>query len=365
MHTFSNSIETLLVLWALVLAQRLRDHDERTMVDCCVGLSFLAVFGVFNRITFPAFLIVPGVQLLPKLLVRRMRIPIMLVSTLLFLAIAVTMDTEYYTGIRLRFRDIFHPTNAIFTPWNNIRYNLDVSNLAEHGLHPFWQHSLVNLPQLIGPAFPLLFNPQNLNTLVWSAITGTAILSCFRHQEPRFLLPTVSLLLSSVKVPRRLRRYWIGSWILFNIFGGVLFGIYHQGGVVPAQMWLAEQDLQNVGQIFWWKTYSPPRWLLNGGNEHVETIDLMGMKGDLMVDSILDTSSCARRGRTLLVAPSSATFLDLFVTSSNLARLEPLKTFQQHIGLDDLDFGDDGVWPTLTRVIGRRGLTIWEVHRDC
>ena len=35
------------------------------------------------------------------------------------------------------------------------------------------------------------------------------------------------------------------------------------------------------------------------------------------------------------------------------------------IGLDDLEFGDDGVWPTLERVIGRRGLIVWRVSRDC
>jgi phosphatidylinositol glycan class Z len=28
-------------------------------------LAFIAVAGVFNRITFPAFLLIPGLQLLP------------------------------------------------------------------------------------------------------------------------------------------------------------------------------------------------------------------------------------------------------------------------------------------------------------
>jgi phosphatidylinositol glycan class Z len=39
--------------------------------------------------------------------------------------------------------------------------------------------------------------------------------------------------------------------------------------------------------------------------------------------------------------------------------------YRQHIGLDDLDFGDDGVWPTLERVVGRRGLVAWDVRQAC
>lgn len=30
-----------------------------------------------------------------------------------------------------------------------------------------------------------------------------------------------------------------------------------------------------------------------------------------------------------------------------------------------MDFGDDGVMNTLTRVIGRRGLGVWAVHQVC
>lgn len=39
--------------------------------------------------------------------------------------------------------------------------------------------------------------------------------------------------------------------------------------------------------------------------------------------------------------------------------------WRQHINLDDMDFGDDGVLPTLKRVIGRRGLGVWKVERVC
>jgi phosphatidylinositol glycan class Z len=38
---------------------------------------------------------------------------------------------------------------------------------------------------------------------------------------------------------------------------------------------------------------------------------------------------------------------------------------RQHLNLDDLDFGDDGFWNTIKRVIGRRGLGAWRVTRNC
>lgn len=90
-HTFSNSVETLIVLWSLVLMQRiagigtgtapLSPSEEkqglssdavprRLFVMSGLILGFLIVFGVFNRITFPAFLLIPGMQLLPHLLKR-------------------------------------------------------------------------------------------------------------------------------------------------------------------------------------------------------------------------------------------------------------------------------------------------------
>lgn len=88
-HTFSNSVETLLVLWCLVLMQRIAGPnstpssavDEKPVIEnravprslfvtSGLALGFLMVLGIFNRITFPAFLLIPGMQLLPHLLNR-------------------------------------------------------------------------------------------------------------------------------------------------------------------------------------------------------------------------------------------------------------------------------------------------------
>lgn len=364
-HTFSNSIETVIVLWSLVLIRRLSNNTEKILIQPSAGLAFLAVLGVFNRITFPAYLLVPTLHLLPGLLEQPLRIPIMLVSGLITMAIAITMDTEFYQGYRPRLRAL-HKT-AVITPWNNLAYNTDVANLAQHGLHPFYQHFVANLPQLIGPIIPLLFFWSKKNMLLWSAISGTVALSLFPHQEARFLLPAVPLLLAAVSLPPRGARYWVAVWIFFNVLAGILFGQYHQGGVVPAQTWIAQQE--NVSQAFWWKTYSPPRWLLNGRNYDVNTTDLMGMQGDQMIAQLKQAVQCeSAQNKTLLVAPDSATYLDAYTwptQSSQDVTFLKMWQYRKHIGLDDLDFGEDGVKSTLQRVVGRRGLIIWQVSKNC
>ena len=67
MHTLSNAIETLVVLWSLVILVRILEEKERTSIWSCLLLGFLLVLGVFNRITFPAYLIVPALRMVPVL----------------------------------------------------------------------------------------------------------------------------------------------------------------------------------------------------------------------------------------------------------------------------------------------------------
>ncbi|KAK5167374.1 alpha 1,2 mannosyltransferase [Saxophila tyrrhenica] len=370
MHTFSNSIETLLVLWCIVLMRRIREHPESTMASACCGLAFMGVLGVFNRITFPAFILVPALQLIPHLFTRTMRIPILLFGSLLTMAIAVTVDTEIYASVRPSFSNLRGTT--IFTPLNNLMYNLDPENLAEHGLHPYWQHFAANLPQLLGPAIPLLLFSSRKNALFWSGITGIAALSCFQHQEARFLLPAVPLLLASVKLPVRFSNIWFISWILFNATVGLLFGAYHQAGIVPAQRFLARGT--NTEQITWWRTYPPPTWL--GGSflsPDVKVKDYMGTPHDQLFLELYNRAECQdeRTRVSMLVAPLSAVALDPYMETPDSGmygatiKLEEVWRTSKHIRLDDLDFAGDGVWKTLRRVIGRRGLAVYVINKKC
>jgi len=87
-HTFTNAIETVLVAWSLVLLKRIltamssqnkfsrrpsfadgvKNHEpHRSGHVSAALLGFLIVCGVFTRITFPTFLILPGLQMIPLL----------------------------------------------------------------------------------------------------------------------------------------------------------------------------------------------------------------------------------------------------------------------------------------------------------
>jgi phosphatidylinositol glycan class Z len=154
-------------------------------------------------------------------------------------------------------------------------------------------------------------------------------------------------------------------------------GVYHQGGIVPAQVFLSKQP--DATHAVWWKTYMPPIWLLNGKNEVLETQDLMGIDGKYLLAQLGDSATCDtpadRRNKeylkekngTYLVAPLSAKWLDPYLDNKGLVglRFREVWRHREHLNLDDLDFAEDGVWDTLARVIGRRGLAIWRVTKSC
>ncbi|KAF3038109.1 alpha 1,2 mannosyltransferase [Didymella heteroderae] len=376
-HTFSNSLETLLVCWSLVLIQRIVGDKKRSGILASSMLGAMVVVGVFNRITFPAFLLLPSLLLLPHFKRKPLSLVFLTLAALFTAFVAICVDTTSYTTGEFHFSSVFsHP---VITPLNNFLYNSDSTNLAQHGIHPLYQHFLVNLPQLLGPAFPLLFflRRSHIRPILVSALSGVALLSIFPHQEARFLLPAVPLILSSIRLPHnpQVRKFWTATWIVFNVGLGMLMGVYHQGGIVPVQIHIAKTP-EHVTHAFWWKTYSPPTWLLNGKNEELTTVDLMGMPGPQMLDAVKAALPTCRtrkppkiegRGAAYLVAPRSAYFLKPFQDPAGREdiELEEIWSYRQHLNLDDMDFGDDGVWSTLSRVIGDRGLVIWRVTRNC
>ena len=291
------------------------------------------------------------------------------VSAVVSLFLAVIIDTDYYrstSAFSLDLRDL------VLTPWNNLVYNFDSANLAEHGTHPYYQHILINLPQLLGPTFPLLFIGFTLSNQLYSALSAIVVLSCFSHQEARFLVPAVPLLLSSVKLPSRFAHLWVAAWLVFNLALGILMGVFHQGGIVPAQLWLSTQD--QVHQIFWWKTLSPPNYLLGSRGAAMQTYDLMGMPGKNMTSGILDHVNCDSASHSILVAPHSATFLDDYLRPVNGAvgatpalpfTLEHIWSHRAHLNMNDIEPLEEGMVGTWNRVIGRRGVGIWKIYRQC
>lgn len=402
-HTFSNSVETLVVAWSLVLIDRIvAGRQDRAALLAPTVLGIVVVFGVFNRITFPAFLLIPGLRLIPYFL-HRYAWPALLLSPLppplspgpsltccrpvsfaamalsgvLTTIVAIAVDTAFYTPHQISWGDLlFRP---VMTPLNNLLYNISPANLAQHGLHPWYQHLLANIPLLVGPAAVLLFLQPHLSLRLYSAVSGIFVLSIFQHQEARFLLPTIPLILSSVQLPRGRRRLraWVAAWVVFNAVLGVLMGMYHQGGVVPTQIFMSRQP--DATQAIWWKTYSPPIWLLNGKNAVLQTRDVMGLPGEQLMEQLAALATCdtpadrrnseylKEKTGTYLIAPLSATWLDPYLPNKGLEglRFREVWRYRQHLNLDDLDWGDDGVWNTLSRVVGRRGIAAWRVTKSC
>ncbi|KAI0005694.1 GPI mannosyltransferase 4 [Xylariaceae sp. FL0662B] len=377
-HTFSNSIETLVVAWSLVLIGRILETSQQTSsIATSIVLGILAVFGVFNRITFPAFLLIPGFRLIPHFVNRPLSFVAMAASGLFTVLIAISLDTSFYTPHSISWVDLCR--NPVITPLNNLRYNVSPSNLAEHGLHPWYQHLLVNLPTLIGPSVSLLLTQPHVSLRLYSAISGVFVLSIFQHQEARFLLPTIPLLLSSVHLPKNPThlKIWVGAWVCFNVTLGLLMGVYHQGGIVPAQVFMSNQP--DATQAVWWKTYMPPIWLLNGKNAVLKTKDVAGMEGKTLLEELENIATCdtpadrrnleylKESNGTYLIAPLSTTWLDYYLDNKGLdgLRFREVWRYSKHLNLDDLDWAADGFWPTLKRVIGRRGLAVWRVTKSC
>ncbi|KAH8148141.1 uncharacterized protein LAJ45_07905 [Morchella importuna] len=303
-HTFSNSIETIGVAWSLVLIRRISSSKDAAWLSSA-ALGFTVIFSIFNRITFPAFLLLPGLTLIPHFL--------------------------------------RHPTT------------------------------------LLGPALISLFTSWTwpLQLPLLSAVSGIAVLSIFQHQEARFLVPLVPLLLSSISLPKNiiLQRLWIVIWVMFNVVYGALMGIFHQGGVVPVQLHMG--NVTNAANAVWWKTYQPPTWLLgepskNGNIPQLLTTDLMGAKISVLVNTLQPLAQCdtgEQQANNYLVAPLSAIDLDVFALGTNKSLPFWLKKeweYRNHFNMDDMDFADDGFLPTIERVVGRRGLGVWRVVRtDC
>ncbi|WVQ65105.1 uncharacterized protein L199_003277 [Kwoniella botswanensis] len=363
MHTFSNSWETLSVLWSVVLIRRMVQDKGQPRFRYCLIFGLIFSLGIFNRTTFPAFIFIPCLRLLPYFFQHPRSAMAFIISFGITSSIAILVDTICYTG------SIWGDFNPIITPLNNLLYNASTTNLAQHGLHPWYSHLLVNIPQLTGPAIPLIllqlpfsFRSPLSSELWWNIITALfAIMSpsLFPHQEARFLIPIVPLISCCIRLPagKKNRKMWLIMWMMFNGFMGIFMGVYHQGGVIPLQMRMPQMVEQ--GNVYWCKTYTPPLWLLGdkGRNTNITTIRVF--EGDI-VDPI---KLSATTTTTYLVAPYSSTRLDRYVNMEDEGvRLEEMWRFDRHLNLDDLDFEVDGIWETVERVWGRRGLILWKVH---
>ncbi|CAH1779404.1 unnamed protein product [Owenia fusiformis] len=358
-HTFSNTIEAFLytaflyfVISSLKLreASKAKDKKENTEDDKAgeekvntIALSSIIVFGIFNRPTFIVFAIVPFLywmccDLLPW---RRESIFKMLhrcwqcFPGVLYATMTVILFDSYYYGTfhGIPAKGILHVkmTDFTITPLNFLKYNLDAKNLAKHGIHPRWSHLVINLVLLFGTMdltikfcffydkMKSVFGSQSdeanaekpdfasriTSVLFYCYFTPVVLLSFFPHQEPRFLIP---LLVPAILVFLYRAQHWghllhflLTSWFFWNTLGCILYGVLHQGGVIPAighlQGILANSGFSHTTHIVLYHTYMPPEHLfaIPAGNQrtlarsripNVVIHDLAGAKEDVLKGTI-------------------------------------------------------------------------------
>ncbi|CAN6662578.1 GPI mannosyltransferase 4 [Trichomonascus vanleenenianus] len=395
-HTFSNSIETVVLLWCLVIIHEFeaRGVNAASRHFDAAMLGLLVAFGVFNRVTFVAFLVLPGISMLKQFV----RYPGALVTCVAFAlvmaAFGVAIDTQVYKS----------SDGYVIAPLNNLLYNLDSENLAVHGLHSRLNHLLVNLPQLLGPGLLFLASTNYLTSLPFQAsVSGIALLSLAPHQEPRFLIPVIPLLCLSFDTSRAVKHFkkFFSIWLVFNLILGVLMGTFHQGGVVPAQTHIGKNLTRGANTFIWWKTYSPPIWLmgqpegtvdvvypLDHGSDweryapvaqflgssnytassRLTVVDLMGAPGPILSDVVTSVTKVSRSSsqlrRSFLIAPMSSFYGEQGLYEHEVAsgrpksagpfRLNKVWHTTTHLSLDDIDFSD------LSSL--KLGLGIWEIQ---
>lgn len=376
-HTLSNAVETPLLLWSLVIIYELKSSKKtifsRNFDSFLLGI--IIAFGIFNRPSFPAFLVLPSVYLFQHFVKHPTNLISFIVALGLTSLLAIIIDTHYYNS-----------ETYVLTPLNNLLYNMDKSNLSHHGIHSRFHHAFINLPELFGPGLLLLASERYLWTLPFlSIVSGLLFLSFIPHQEARFLLPLVPLLCccaDSRLFRPRVMRILLAIWLSFNIVMGVIMGIFHQGGVVPAQAHIGRYLSETPSVFVWWKTYSPPIWIMgkplgtvdiacpNGDNyeeiynamnnleRHSVVIDLMGSSTEVVNDVLLNVQGKSHdiyfiSSEASVYSDSSLWYFNDSIHESTPFKMEKVWRYNYHLSLDSIDFTD---LQTL-----KPGIAIWKM----
>eukprot|EP00943_MAST-04B_sp_MAST-4B-sp1_P006716 g6716.t1 len=203
--------------------------------------------------------------------------------------------------------------------------------------------------------------------------SGLFVLSLAPHQEARFLLPLVFpiILFYSINVDNRnissVTKKNRGAvsifsynriqyiWIIFNVILFLLFGVFHQAGVLKALNYAANTKMleNRPKNLIFYHTYMPPRFmLLNKMDKHVEkgnvhedyinVLDVGGNDIDKLIFTIVssDNSNNEKQRNNWVVAPASLhiekngkmiQFLD-----ENQLELEVETEFYPHLSMEDL-----------------------------
>jgi phosphatidylinositol glycan class Z len=274
---FTNALETMLLALLLLCTNT---ASQRYRIDLIAGI--LCAIALFTRFTF-VFVAFPSMM---RYLVNKLSLS---PSSALF-GIAIVGISFLGTAAAIVYADVLYYSSdggdswaSFVAPLNALLYNSQVENLKEHGLHPRWTHVLVNMMLLFGPLTVIVYvmlgrrvwslfrksttkckDETSLtrirSTCLWTLLSGLCFLSMAPHQEPRFILPLLAPL--AILSEQYYNSTWFKAvWALFNVILFLLFGVLHQGGVMPSLMSVsnvlsAPTDLPRA--VFYYHTYMPP-----------------------------------------------------------------------------------------------------------
>lgn len=153
---------------------KLRTHLPPHSLNHVILLATVTVLGIFNRPTFVGFAFSPIFFWLHRGLGSKVvgfkdfhyRIFMFIlcgVPTVLFLVIVDSGYYGYLTNADIESLSVSWD-NWVVTPLNFLRYNSDMRNLTQHGLHPRWLHIAVNVPLLFNVLGALAFITLSSNT---------------------------------------------------------------------------------------------------------------------------------------------------------------------------------------------------------
>ncbi|XP_050435605.1 GPI mannosyltransferase 4 [Adelges cooleyi] len=229
----------------------------------CFEIAAILSVGTFNRPTFLIFAIAPIFFWISRgfskdikycITTFNLRFFVLVLCVAPIMLVLVLIDSYYFGHVT------HDAVDFVYTPLNFIKYNLDSTNLAEHGIHFRLTHAFVNMPLLFSVLVPLFVHNLNLNKfleifrngqynllpnihrvdtlMVANVIIPLALLSLFPHQEPRFLLPLLLPIVFttanyfSINSIKNLKPLFF-TWCLANVFGFLFYGHLHQAGVTP------------------------------------------------------------------------------------------------------------------------------------
>lgn len=355
-HTFSNSVETWLVMVVILTIDSLRYNQESNRPELTsrsehthmFTIGLIIAIGIFNRVTMPAFIIFPSWFVAKHVFTHPL--------SALTGAIAFFGTSIVFVWIDTR---LFNSQSPVIAPLNNLVYNSSYDNLAHHGIHPLYTHLLVNLPQLLGPGLIYLIwgfkNPYWKTTPFLAAGGGLLVLSVVPHQEVRFLIPVVPLLTCcfnlrpfAEKDHKHFARPLLGLWYAFNVALAILMGIFHQGGVVPGLEHVRNTQSGSHATYVWWRTYSPPIWILGDQNHEVQSIEIVNGIALDEIDPLKEVSIIDAKGTDLAKLKPYFVKDNYVVTPRASYETELMDTFAAtevfchgaHIDMDHLDWSD-------------------------